>query len=62
LGLAARPLATRSLQSIFFEVTPLDPAAFISVATIMLMVAAVAAIVPARRAMKVDPMIALRCD
>jgi len=62
LGLAAAPLATRSLQSIFFEVTPLDPAAFISVATIMLMVAAVAAIVPARRAMKVDPMIALRCD
>jgi predicted permease len=62
LGLAAAPLATRSLQGMFFEVTPLDPPTFIAVASIMLIVAALAAIIPARRATKVDPMVALRCD
>jgi ABC-type antimicrobial peptide transport system permease subunit len=62
LGLAAAPLATRSLQGMFFEVTPLDPPTFISVVGIMLVVAALAAIIRARRATKVDPMVALRCD
>jgi predicted permease len=62
LGLTAAPLATRSLQGMFFEVTPIDPATFIGVASIMLVVAALAAIIPARRATKVDPMVALRCE
>ncbi|MGH9158889.1 MAG: FtsX-like permease family protein, partial [Vicinamibacteraceae bacterium] len=62
LGLAAAPLATGSLQDMFFEVTPLDLPTFISVASVMLVVAALAAVIPARRATKVDPMVALRCD
>jgi ABC-type antimicrobial peptide transport system permease subunit len=62
LGLAAAPLATRSLRGMFFDVTPLDPATFISVALLMVVVAAVSTVIPARRATKVDPMIALRND
>ena len=48
-GLAAAPLAARSLQGLFFEVTTLDPVTFISVATLLLAVGAIAAVVPARR-------------
>jgi predicted permease len=62
IGLVAAPLVTRSLQGMFFEVTMLDPRTFICVAGIMLAVAGVASIVPARRATKVDPMVSLRAD
>jgi predicted permease len=62
LGLAAAPLAARSLQGMFFEVTTLDPVTFISVSTLMLVVGALAAILPARRATKVDPMVVLRSE
>jgi predicted permease len=62
LGLAAAPIATRSLEGMFFEVTPLDPTTFVSVAGVMLTVATIAAIIPARRATKVDPVIVLRAE
>jgi putative ABC transport system permease protein len=62
LGLAAAPLAARSLQGMFFEVTTLDPVTFISVSTLMLVVGALAAILPVRRATKVDPMVVLRSE
>jgi predicted permease len=62
LGLLSAPLATRSLQGMFFDVTPLDPPTFVGVTVILLAVAAVAAIIPARRATKVDPVVALRCE
>jgi predicted lysophospholipase L1 biosynthesis ABC-type transport system permease subunit len=59
-GLAIAPLATRSLQGMFFDVNPLDGRMFATVALVMLVVAAVATIVPARRATRVDPIVALR--
>jgi putative ABC transport system permease protein len=61
-GLAAAPLAARSLQGLFFEVTTLDPVTFISVATLLLAVGAIAAVVPARRATRIDPIIVLRSE
>ncbi len=61
-GLAVAPLATRSLQGMFFEVNPLDARMFVTVALVMLAVAAMATIVPARRATRIDPIVALRCE
>ena len=62
IGLAVAPSATRSLQGMFFEVSPLDVRVFVSVSFLMLGVAALATIVPARRATRVDPIVALRCE
>ena len=62
IGLAAAPMATRSLQGMFFEVSTLDARVFVSVTLLMLAVAALATIVPARRATRVDPIVALRCE
>ncbi|MFL6281061.1 MAG: FtsX-like permease family protein, partial [Vicinamibacterales bacterium] len=62
VGLAAAPLATRSLQNMFFEVRTLDTLTVLSVAGIMLFVALLATIIPARRATRVDPIVALRCE
>lgn len=51
---------TKVLQSLLFEVTPIDPATFFAVAILLAAVALLACYVPARRAMRVDPMVALR--
>jgi putative ABC transport system permease protein len=61
-GLAIAPLATRSLEAMFFDVNRLDAGTFIAVAVLLLSVAAVATIVPARRAARVDPIVALRYE
>jgi len=59
-GLAIAGLAARSLQSMLFGVGPFDPVTLGVVSGLMLTVAVVACYVPARRAMKVDPLVALR--
>lgn len=60
VGLAAAAAATRSLGSMLFGVTPLDPLTLVAMPLIFLAVGAVAALAPARRATKVDPVVALR--
>jgi predicted permease len=61
-GLAAALAATRVLRSLLFEVTPTDPATLGAVAGLLLAVVVAATLWPARRATKVDPMVALRYE
>lgn len=60
LGLAAAAASTRLLHSFLYGISPLDPVTFISVPVLMILLAVVAAWIPARRAASIDPMIALR--
>lgn len=62
LGLAVSLAATRSLGAMLFSVTPGDPLTLIGSMTMLFAVAFVAIMVPARRAARVDPIIAMRCD
>jgi ABC-type lipoprotein release transport system permease subunit len=52
----------RLMQSLLFEVSPTDPLTFTAVAAGLVMVALLASYQPARRAMKVDPILALRYE
>jgi putative ABC transport system permease protein len=60
LGLAASMGAVRLIESMLYGTRPLDPAIFAAVAAILLAVAALACLVPAWRASRIDPMQALR--
>jgi putative ABC transport system permease protein len=62
VGIAGAFYATRVVASFLFETAPYDPATFAAVAVIMSVAALVAAWVPARRAARVDPVIALRAE
>jgi ABC-type lipoprotein release transport system permease subunit len=54
--------ATQRIQSQLWDVTPTDPATFVLVPLFFALVSLVAAFVPMRRAVSVDPTIALRCE
>ena len=62
LGLIGAFAFTRVLQKSLFEVTPTDPATLVVVSGVLLLVALIAALPPTRRAMRADPMAALRSD
>jgi putative ABC transport system permease protein len=61
-GLAGTLLMSPLLSSFFFGVSPTDPATYLTVALLLLVVALLASYFPARRAMRVDPMVALRYE
>jgi predicted permease len=62
LGLAGSVLVGRWLTTLLFGVTPGDPATLAATAGLLLLVAAAACFIPARRATRVDPMVALRAE
>lgn len=62
VGLAASLVLTRIMSSLLFSVSPSDPAIFALVALLLSLVAIAASYLPARRASKVDPMVALRSE
>ena len=62
IGLVAAYGLTRTIASFLYEVSPTDPATAVAVAGVLLLVAVLAAFVPARRASSVNPMTALRAE
>ena len=62
LGLGGALAVTRFLSSLLFEIRPSDPATIVGVMAMLGGVALAACYLPARRAMRVDPMVALRYE
>jgi putative ABC transport system permease protein len=62
IGLALASVLTRFIVSQLYGVSPTDPATFAAIALLLTIVALLACWIPARRAVKMDPMIALRAE
>jgi ABC-type antimicrobial peptide transport system permease subunit len=61
-GVAGALAGTRFIASQLYGVTPTDPVTFVAVVLLFALVAASACVAPIRRALRVDPTLALKCD
>jgi putative ABC transport system permease protein len=62
IGIAAALLISRFMTTLLFGLSAADPLTFAAAAILLTSIALLASYVPARRAMRIDPMIALRCE
>ncbi|CAN5821158.1 hypothetical protein BH24ACI4_BH24ACI4_11280 [soil metagenome] len=62
IGIAGAALVTPAIETVLYNVTPTDPLSFVGVAVFLMAVSATASYLPARRAMAVDPIVAIRND
>jgi putative ABC transport system permease protein len=62
IGLAGSFALTRIIKSALYEVTPTDPATFLTVSLFLTAIALAACVIPTRRAVEVDPTVALRYE
>ena len=62
IGAVASAILARSLGGLLFGVTAADPLTFLSMPAVLALVAAIAGFLPARRASRIDPSIALRAS
>jgi putative ABC transport system permease protein len=62
IGLAGALALARLIATMLFDVTPFDPTSYLLTAVVLLAIAAIACYLPARRAMNVDPLVAIRME
>jgi ABC-type lipoprotein release transport system permease subunit len=62
VGILGSVAVTRLLSGFLFGIKPTDPMTFLAVPLLLASIALLASYVPARRATKIDPMAALRCE
>ena len=62
IGLTGAMFASKALGSLLVQVTPRDPATFAGISILLVLVAIAACVIPARRASRVDPLVALRTE
>jgi putative ABC transport system permease protein len=62
IGVTGGLIVTRMVTNLLYGVSAIDPASFVGMPLLLLLVAIIASYLPARQATKIDPMIALRCE